>query len=56
MKIVIPARKGSKGVPFKNRKLLNHTLKIIPEFLKKDIIITTDDEEIIKKILGIMNV
>lgn len=47
MKIVIPARKGSKGLPFKNRKLLHHTLNIIPDEYKHDTWITTDDKAII---------
>lgn len=46
---VIPARKNSKGLKFKNRKLLDRTLN----FLKKvkwinKTIITTDDKKIIK--------
>lgn len=49
MKIVIPARRGSKGVPFKNRILLEHTLNIIPDSLKGDVIISTDDYFIIEK-------
>lgn len=49
MKIVIPARRGSKGVPFKNRILLEHTLNIIPDSLKGDVIISTDDDFIIEK-------
>ena len=49
MKIVIPARRGSKGVPFKNRILLEHTLNIIPDSLKSDVIISTDDDFIIEK-------
>lgn len=44
---VIPARKDSKGFPFKNRKLLKFTLKIFPKESFKDIIITTNDEVII---------
>jgi len=47
---VIPARKGSKGFPKKNRKLLDFTIN---KFSKKDhenIIVTTDDEYIIKKL------
>lgn len=49
MKIVIPARRGSKGVPFKNRILLEHTLNIIPDSLRGDVIISTDDDFIIEK-------
>tara|TARA_R100000234_G_scaffold97562_1_gene65944 strand:- start:245 stop:877 length:633 start_codon:yes stop_codon:yes gene_type:complete len=50
MKIVIPARKGSKGLPGKNRILLSHTLSIIPNELRKDVIITTNDEKIIEQL------
>jgi len=49
VKIVIPARRGSKGVPFKNRILLEHTLNIIPDSLRGDVIISTDDDFIIEK-------
>jgi len=45
--ILIPARRGSKGAPFKNRKLLPYTLSIIPEKLKENTYVSTDDEEII---------
>ena len=41
---VIPARRNSKGFPYKNRKLLNFTLKSIPKELYGKIIVTTDDE------------
>lgn len=44
--IIIPARQGSKGFPGKNRKLLYHTLDIIPEAYKARVIITTDDSKI----------
>ena len=47
---VIPARKGSKGFPKKNRELLDFTIN---KFSKKDhenIIVTTDDEYIINKL------
>jgi len=47
---VIPARKGSKGFPNKNRKLLDFTIKEIPKKLHKKVIVTTDDEYIIKKL------
>jgi CMP-N-acetylneuraminic acid synthetase len=43
---VIPARKGSKGFPGKNRVLLPYTLNSLPNQVKDQIIITTDDEEI----------
>jgi CMP-N-acetylneuraminic acid synthetase len=46
MTIVIPARRNSKGLPFKNRKLLEHTLSTIPKDLIPSTIISTDDEEI----------
>ena len=52
MKIIIPARRGSKGLPFKNRKLFSRTqdliLKCWHEILgsKSDVIVATDDEEI----------
>jgi len=48
MKIVIPARKGSKGLPFKNRKLFNRTADIIPDDMKGFTYVLTDDAEIIK--------
>ena len=46
MKIIIPARAGSKGFPFKNRYLLDDTLSTIPLSYKKDIVISTDDSYI----------
>lgn len=48
MKIIIPARKGSKGLPFKNRQLFQHTANIIPKEFYENVWVTTDDEEIIK--------
>ena len=47
MKFVIPARKGSKGLPGKNRILLEHTIEQIPQESQSDVIVTTDDEHII---------
>jgi CMP-N-acetylneuraminic acid synthetase len=46
MKIIIPARLGSKGLPFKNRKLIQHTLSIIPEDKIDSCWISTDDHVI----------
>lgn len=46
--IFIPARRNSKGLPFKNRKLLHLTLDIVPLQYKKNILISTDDEYIIE--------
>ncbi len=47
MNIVIPARRNSKGLPFKNRKLLEYTLSTIPKEMIPSTIISTDDEEIV---------
>lgn len=46
--LLIPARRNSKGLPFKNRMLLPLTLSIIPTEYKKNILISTDDEHIIE--------
>ena len=43
---VIPARKGSKGLPNKNQILFNYTFSIIPEEYWSNVIVTTDDEKI----------
>lgn len=48
IKYVIPARRNSKGLPFKNRKLISYTLNMLPDDVLKDTILTTDDEELIK--------
>ena len=47
---VIPARKNSKGFPKKNRKLLPYTINEFPKKLHEQIIVTTDDPYIIKKL------
>lgn len=44
---IIPARKGSKGLPYKNRKLFQFTIDSIPEQYRKNIIVTSDDPVII---------
>ena len=44
IKYVIPARRNSKGLPFKNRKLISRTLDTLPKNILKDTILTTDDE------------
>lgn len=44
---VIPARKGSKGLPFKNRKLFKATAETV-KTLHRSVIVSTDDEEIVK--------
>ena len=47
---VIPARRDSKGLPFKNRKLLDYTLNEFPNDMREKVIVTTNDEEIIEKL------
>jgi len=47
---VIPARRDSKGLPLKNRKLLDYTINNIPTELHEKTIVTTNDEEIIKRL------
>jgi CMP-N,N'-diacetyllegionaminic acid synthase len=44
----IPAREGSKGVQFKNRKLFSYTIDSIPEQYRNLVYISTDDD-VIKK-------
>jgi CMP-N-acetylneuraminic acid synthetase len=41
--IVIPARAGSKGLPFKNRTLFHKTADIIPAEWHHRVVVTTDD-------------
>jgi len=40
----IPARKGSKGCPFKNRLLFNNTYNSIPQEYRNSIVVSTDDD------------
>ena len=49
MKIIIPAREGSKGLPYKNRRLLDYTIDKIPEKFRNKTYVTTDDEEILER-------
>lgn len=48
MNIIIPARLGSKGLPFKNRTLFKATSDTIPDSLRNRVLVTTDDPEIMK--------
>lgn len=48
MKIIIPARFGSKGFPLKNRRLFDSTALIIPTELRTSVWVTTDDVEIVR--------
>ena len=46
VKILIPARRNSKGIPFKNRKLFKYTAETIPQEYRKSVYVFTDDEVI----------
>ena len=43
---LIPARKGSKGFPFKNRRLFDRTATTIPKEISSKVYVSTDDKEI----------
>lgn len=47
--IIIPARKGSKGFPRKNRVLFDYTAKTIPSCMKRKVIVTSNDDEILQR-------
>jgi N-acylneuraminate cytidylyltransferase len=46
MRVLIPARKNSKGFPLKNRSLFPHTAKAIPRHLADCVYVSTDDAAI----------
>lgn len=46
MRVIIPARKGSKGFPLKNRKLMDMTFNMIP-LPPYQVIVTSDDPVIL---------
>lgn len=50
---VVPARRGSKGLPFKNRTLVRVLLPKIPPDARARTIVTTDDEDIKAWALGL---
>jgi CMP-N,N'-diacetyllegionaminic acid synthase len=49
IKLLIPARRNSKGLPFKNRLLFEHTISTIPTEYFKNLLVSTDDEVLIEK-------
>ena len=48
--IIIPARKGSKGLPRKNQLLLDYTLSKIPPEYHEKVIVTKDDIKIVERL------
>lgn len=52
IKILIPARRNSKGLPFKNRLLFDYTINTIPNNLYDKVIVSTDDEVLIEKAIS----
>jgi CMP-N-acetylneuraminic acid synthetase len=46
---LIPARKGSKGFPNKNRKLFSQTVNIIPPELYSQVILASDDKVLLNQ-------
>jgi CMP-N-acetylneuraminic acid synthetase len=48
IKYIIPARRNSKGLPFKNRKLITYTLDNLPKGMLNDVILSTDDEKLLE--------
>jgi len=48
--IIIPARKGSKGLPKKNQILLDATLNKIPKQYRDKVFVSTDDPSIIARV------
>lgn len=46
---LIAAREGSKGFPYKNRKLFNYTAEIIPKMFCSKVYVSTDDDIIKSK-------
>jgi len=49
---LIPARRDSKGFPFKNRKLFDKTASIIPKSLRSKVYVSTNDEIIKQKCIN----
>ncbi len=45
---IIPARKDSKGLKYKNRKLFNYTAIIFPEEVTQQVIVSSDDNHILE--------
>lgn len=45
---IIPARKDSKGIKYKNRKLFNYTAITIPKEVTEQVIVTSNDKHILE--------
>ena len=49
---IIPARKGSKGFPGKNRRLFPFTYSLISDSMKQNTIVTSDDPHVLEMAKG----
>ena len=54
--IIIPLKKNSKRLPFKNRMLIGYTLEYLKQYKNADIYLLTDDNDMISQYSGQYNI